>query len=1794
MEGDRVDFFVSYAGADRAWAEWAAWELTEAGYSVELDVWDWAAGQNLVTAMSDALHRADRVLALFSSSYFERERYTTEEWSAAVHVPGLADRRLVPVRVEHVPVSGMPAVLRPLIVRDVFGVDEQAARRELLAAISGPMRPDRRPGFPGTRRHPARDTHPGEPGYAAWSAPRRPGNGPRVWNVPARIRGFTGRDGLLDQLRETLLSGDRAVVQALHGMGGVGKTQLAIEYAHRFAGSYDLVWWINAESPELIGEQFAALAVKLSCANPGDDTATAHSAALTELWQRDQWLLVFDNADNPEQLVSLMPTGAGHVLITSRAQDWAEVALPVPVDVLVRAESVAILRNRVPGLDDADADRVARELGDLPLALAQAGGYMAKTGTSARQYLSLLADRLAQVLEEGRPAAYPDSLTAVTRLAFQRLNAEDPAAGTLVAVCVFLRPEPVPTDLFPHAAARLPAPLAQTAADPLAWPKVLASVQQQALVRVDQHKLMMHRLTRAIIRDCLPLRLADTARDAASALLATRPSIEVSSGDDQEVLSVAGAVVQVGDHNVQVNNFYGQREPQAPGDPQPEQSPASRKVMRVVVDFEEQQGEPFVIVTGSGGLRAERPVRWLGSEGKRLLVPRDIMLTFPDPVALADAVNQGHATEQEVAQYGRLLFNAVFGRDLWQRLQRAAAGHQYLELAIRGAEDDSHAELQALRWEELHDDAGVPVARGDTASRDPQITIVRIAPDRVAAWVDRLGLTQEAEEVRALVAASAFRQAEERLARLEAGDPPQAESLRLELGFITLPEPDRRIIATVWSEIAATRTIQSLLPDDEPRTPLAKAGRGSAAGNLPGAVEADTPPDAGSGSVGRRSAAVTSLRESGAAPEQPARWLRVDEIWWRYLREPAAFCFMNEDARYFDQLYNSHLPLGAADERGALLEGTLMDQALDWAGDDAVGGMLLLGDFGAGKSVFTYCLTRRLAEEFRMAPERGLLPLRIPLREFREAGSARALLERRLSEVGATLAEWRVLAKQVRTLVILDGFDEMSTDLSSAAITANLRDIRSCLTELSGSKVLVTSRQRVLDGSRDWRRTLDRLGQPRVMRIASGSRRQRVQYLEQFATDETSARVLANLRTHYDPIGLAAKPLFLEMIKETLKDLPDDTFSETILYDTYIGKSLRTKLELLADPGDNLTSNELIENLEEILEDIAVRIQVDNQAFLYLRDYQGRYRWKLAEVLWQTPDHAVPREPFPLAAQDEAANRIGIRSLLKAVPAPYPERWPVDFFHRSMREYFVARALTRSLTTDAARAREVLGAAPLASEIAYFAAAILRSWRDGTAVRSWQYALAALEGLARSATAEQARRYLGGNALTLLHGAGGLLAEQDWSGLWLDHARLPGADLRGARFAGSSLRYANLDNADLTGADLTGADLEGVRLEETSQVLAVTALSGNRVIAAYEDRTLREWRARPGAGWDYQVVAVLEHAAERLHITPLGRVVAVGEGMLSVLDDPGDSTEHGGFASTGRFSIRCSFRTGSRHLMAALAARSALFIEEMDSGYQTATWLNMVTARTLAKVDVAEIITAWVQLDQVLFALAASGDTKVAWLLREGRLKTVTIADPAVTCLAVRDDRGGVLLAAGHQDGSVSLTRLSVADTGVLAPQWMRHMHDGPVTDIALDAEGQLITGGMDRTVCVVPVPAVWSASSAAVEPATHRLHLTLRCARVRFDGVRTEAEQEKLRRASEYLALRTLVLCQTLRRGLACCYILGAHADPSRLPVHGPGARLADAPGAQRRRQGRGDLDPPARGRGATAAGPPPEAGLG
>jgi Tetratricopeptide repeat len=189
------------------------------------------------------------------------------------------------------------------------------------------------------------------------------------------------------------------------------------------------------------------------------------------------------------------------VVITSRNPGWEELAIPVEVDVFDRGESIALLRRRAPQLTDEQAGRVAEELGDLPLALAQAGSYLADTGTSVRDYLALLAERSRELLAQGVPATYPVSLAASVQVAVDRLAAQSPPALQLLTLVAYLAPEPVPLALLTAHSAELPEPLATVAGDPLGFTTLMRLVRQHGLGRVEPATLVLHRLLAAILRD---------------------------------------------------------------------------------------------------------------------------------------------------------------------------------------------------------------------------------------------------------------------------------------------------------------------------------------------------------------------------------------------------------------------------------------------------------------------------------------------------------------------------------------------------------------------------------------------------------------------------------------------------------------------------------------------------------------------------------------------------------------------------------------------------------------------------------------------------------------------------------------------------------------------------------------------------------------------------------------------------------------------------------------------------------------------------------------------------------------------------------------------------------------------------------------------------------------------------------------------------------------------------------------------------------------------------------------------
>ncbi|MBV9142607.1 MAG: tetratricopeptide repeat protein [Pseudonocardiales bacterium] len=358
---------------------------------------------------------------------------------------------------------------------------------------------------------------------------------PGVWNVGPRNPGFVGRDATLEHLRERLRSGGTAVVQALHGMGGVGKTQVAVEYVHRYAADYDVVWWVSAEETGLIGEQYAALAAELGLIPPMADTLNAVGALRRYLRGQSRWLLVLDNAESPADLRAWLPTGPGHTLITSRNPSWGELAARIEIDVLSRRESLELIHLCWPGAGAAEASQLAEALGDLPLALAQAARFLAETGMPVEHYLNLLETRAEELLDQSPPESHPHSFTAAVRLATDQLAQTDPVALALLRIGAFLAPEPIPADLVTRPVAvadgDLPpelATLTAAVASPVAAHRSLARIGSYGLARTDQG-LQLHRLTQAVLREQLTDAHAAAYRRYAQALL-----VAADPGDEQD------------------------------------------------------------------------------------------------------------------------------------------------------------------------------------------------------------------------------------------------------------------------------------------------------------------------------------------------------------------------------------------------------------------------------------------------------------------------------------------------------------------------------------------------------------------------------------------------------------------------------------------------------------------------------------------------------------------------------------------------------------------------------------------------------------------------------------------------------------------------------------------------------------------------------------------------------------------------------------------------------------------------------------------------------------------------------------------------------------------------------------------------------------------------------------------------------------------------------------------------------------------------------------------------------------
>jgi hypothetical protein len=334
------------------------------------------------------------------------------------------------------------------------------------------------------------------------------------WNVPNRNEYFTGREEILAELATRLEDGRAAALtQAIVGLGGVGKSQTAIEYCHRHRSAYETgVFWVDASSAEALVAHYAEVAQARGLVGREVPVNDAAQALRSYLAAGAGWLMVLDNADEPDAIRHLLPPNTnGHVLVTSRASaPGIGRGKPIAVDVLPLNQATDLLLDRGRRQPDerAAAQELAVALGQLPLALEQAGAYLNHQQVAIGDYLASFRRRRLDLLERFGPeqGEYHATVATTWEISFQKVERESPAAAEALSVCGFLAPDRIPVQLFVGTDELLGPALGalEIAEEPLALhERLIEPLTRYSLARYDPEDggaLSFHRLVQEVIR----------------------------------------------------------------------------------------------------------------------------------------------------------------------------------------------------------------------------------------------------------------------------------------------------------------------------------------------------------------------------------------------------------------------------------------------------------------------------------------------------------------------------------------------------------------------------------------------------------------------------------------------------------------------------------------------------------------------------------------------------------------------------------------------------------------------------------------------------------------------------------------------------------------------------------------------------------------------------------------------------------------------------------------------------------------------------------------------------------------------------------------------------------------------------------------------------------------------------------------------------------------------------------------------------------------------------------------------
>jgi tetratricopeptide (TPR) repeat protein len=502
---------VSHSAPHRPWAAWIGHQLEHHGLGTVLRRRSPLTEASPEETLAALLATAGRVLLVLDDDYLDLGRHTAADWDLAL--AALPPDDLARLAAARTGTAALPPALAALDPVPLEGLDAGQACHRLLHRLG------------------VRTASPD----VAGDGPRFPGDTSTLWNVPRATGRFVGRDDLLDDIRAAFTSGARRCV--LHGVPGVGKSQTAREYAHRFRNEYDLVWYVNAGHRASAREQLAELAVRLGLPT-GESTGERIRALLDALRRGEphrRWLLVFDGADAVGRLDGLLPEeGPGHLLVTAVHRDDTPdgpAVRTVHVPPFTRDESTAFVRRRAARLTSAEAESVADAVQDLPLLLNQAAAWLAvNESTEVRAYVDQISSGDLTAPD------HPSDVARTWLIARRTLATGDPEASALLDLFGFFSPDSIPAGLIPGAPAdELPEPVARLTGDPGRWRRVLRTLRSTDLVDATDPAggteatgagltLRMHRLQHGYLRAGLSaVDRAAAAHAACRVLVAAAP-----------------------------------------------------------------------------------------------------------------------------------------------------------------------------------------------------------------------------------------------------------------------------------------------------------------------------------------------------------------------------------------------------------------------------------------------------------------------------------------------------------------------------------------------------------------------------------------------------------------------------------------------------------------------------------------------------------------------------------------------------------------------------------------------------------------------------------------------------------------------------------------------------------------------------------------------------------------------------------------------------------------------------------------------------------------------------------------------------------------------------------------------------------------------------------------------------------------------------------------------------------------------------------------------------------------------